>query len=268
MYPSLISKKNDLGSRRQKQPFVRQHFLKRWPEPQGQRSFLPSFSSSNLSPWTIRSPRLNCVSGGPCSILLEPLRRLLIVSKKWLFVELFVICLSHDTPPIRLELRSRTLTVRKGSPETVRRLNLTLIAVSALDLIVTRCVSKGFETKNARNSILKFTTWAWTLEILTDPKSKIELIPDLTDDEKELAGLRVTVSVDPALDMYFDKATHELVRVDWRNDIYRFSEWKEYDGTKYPSKCAMFRRNSGEPWFFHEIVTMERLPELSDGLKR
>jgi len=114
----------------------------------------------------------------------------------------------------------------------------------------------------------KITAWAWTLGVLIDPKSKIELIPDVTDNEKELTGLRVTVSLDPAIDMYFDKTTHELVRVDWRNDIYRFSEWKEYDGTKYPSKCAMFRRDSGEPWFFHEIVTIERLKELPEGLKR
>ncbi len=114
----------------------------------------------------------------------------------------------------------------------------------------------------------KFTTWAWTLGILIDSKSKLELIPDVTDSEQELAGLRVTESVDPALDMYFDKTSHELVRVDWRKDIYRFSDWKEYDGTKYPSKCAMFRRDSGEPWFYHEIVTIERLTELPEGLKR
>ena len=68
--------------------------------------------------------------------------------------------------------------------------------------------------------------------------------------------------------MYFDKTTFELVRVDWRNDIYRFSEWKDFDGTRYPARCAMFRRNSGEPWFFHEIVAIERLKELPEGLKR
>ena len=114
----------------------------------------------------------------------------------------------------------------------------------------------------------KITTWAWTLGVLKDEKSKLALIPDVTDSEKELVGIQVTGSVDPAIDMYFDKTTHELVRVDWRNDIYRFSEWKEYDGTKYPAKCAMFRRNSGEPWFFHEIITIERLKELPEGLKR
>lgn len=114
----------------------------------------------------------------------------------------------------------------------------------------------------------KITTWAWTLGALTDPESKVETIADVTEKEMPLAGLQITGTVDPPLDMYFDKKTFELVRVDWRNDIYRFSDWKEYDGTKYPSKCVMYRRKSGEPWFFHEIVEIERLQELPEGLKR
>ena len=123
-------------------------------------------------------------------------------------------------------------------------------------------------TKERGTEPAKITTWAWTLGVLNDPKSKLELLPDITDSEKSLTGLRITESVDPAIDMYFDKSTHELVRVDWRNDIYRFSEWKDFDGTRYPAKCAMFRRNSGEPWFFHEIVAIERLKELPEGLNR
>ena len=72
----LVPKSIGAGLRHQKQPFFRQHFLKRLPEPQGQRSFLPSFSSSNLSPWTTRTPRFTCVSDG------NPRRRLLMFSKK------------------------------------------------------------------------------------------------------------------------------------------------------------------------------------------
>lgn len=71
-----VPESSDPGSRHQKQPFERQHFLKRLPEPQGQRSFLPSFSSSSLPPLTTCTPRLTCVSDG------YPRRRLLIVSKK------------------------------------------------------------------------------------------------------------------------------------------------------------------------------------------
>ena len=123
-------------------------------------------------------------------------------------------------------------------------------------------------TKERGTEPAKITAWAWTLGVLKDPKSKLELLPDVTDNEKLLTGVRITESVDPAIDMYFDKETIELIRVDWRNDIYRFSDWKNFDGTRYPAKCAMFRRSSGEPWFFHEIVTIERLKELPDGLQR
>ena len=73
---SFLSKSSDLGWHHQKRPFFRQHFLKRLPLPHGQRSLRPSFSSSSLSPLTIRTPRLTCVSDG------NPFRRLLIVSKK------------------------------------------------------------------------------------------------------------------------------------------------------------------------------------------
>lgn len=71
-----VPKSSGPGSLHQKQPFLRQQFLKRLPDPHGQRSFLPSFSSSNLLPWTTRTPRFTCVSDG------YPRRRLLIVSKK------------------------------------------------------------------------------------------------------------------------------------------------------------------------------------------
>ena len=99
------------GSRRQKQPFLRQHFLKRLPELQGQRSFRPSFSSSSLSPWTTRTPRLTCVSDG------NPRRRLLMLSKKWLFVSMFVIRVSHGAPPFQCSnhRHDKLMNVRLGT---------------------------------------------------------------------------------------------------------------------------------------------------------
>jgi hypothetical protein len=47
-----------------------------------------------LSPWTILTPRLTCVSDG------NPRRRLLIVSKGRLFI---VIVALHDAPPLHEE---------------------------------------------------------------------------------------------------------------------------------------------------------------------
>ena len=88
-----VSEKRSPGSLRQNRPPSRQHVLNRLPDPQGQRSFRPSFSSSSLSPWTILSPRLTCISDG------NPRRRLLIVSKGHLFLEFVGL---HGAPPVRV----------------------------------------------------------------------------------------------------------------------------------------------------------------------
>lgn len=113
-----------------------------------------------------------------------------------------------------------------------------------------------------------FLVWAWTLGALTDPKSKVETVPEITEGDRPAVGLRVSGTIDPALDIYFDKAENRLVRIDWRGDIHRFSEWKEHDGVKYPAKCVGYKKASGKPWYFTEILELNRLQELPPGLVR
>jgi hypothetical protein len=113
-----------------------------------------------------------------------------------------------------------------------------------------------------------FLVWGWTLGALTDPKSKVEALDEITEGDKPAVGLRVSESITPPMDLYFDKAEHRLVRIDWRSDIHRFSEWKEIDGVKYPAKCIGYKKNTGKPWYFTEILELERLQELPEGLKR
>ena len=114
----------------------------------------------------------------------------------------------------------------------------------------------------------KVTVWAWTLGVLTDAESRISTIPHVMENGKELYGLRVTGSVDPALDMYFDREHSRLTRIDWRNDIYIFGKWQKYDGTVYPARTTMYRRKTRQPWFHHEILNLERLRRLPENLKR
>ena len=85
----------------------RQHFLNRLPDPQGQRSFRPSFSVSSLWTCTILTPRFTFVSDG------KPLRRLLIVSKKR---QAFEVLLVHDPPPcfVKWAMKSYHGTGQKG----------------------------------------------------------------------------------------------------------------------------------------------------------
>lgn len=113
-----------------------------------------------------------------------------------------------------------------------------------------------------------YLVWTWTLGILIDSASMLEVIPEIVESEKPAVGLRVSGTVSPAMDVYFDKATSQLVRIDWRTDIHRFSDWKEHDGVKYPAKCIGYKKATGKPWYFSEITELERLKELPDGLKR
>jgi len=105
-----VPKSIGAGLRRQKQPFFRQHFLKRLLEPQGQRSLRPSFSSSSLSPWTACTPRFTCVSDG------YPRRRLLMLSKKMAVRQNVPdSCVARRTFPSGFDPR-RTPVLAEGSP--------------------------------------------------------------------------------------------------------------------------------------------------------
>lgn len=113
-----------------------------------------------------------------------------------------------------------------------------------------------------------FLVWAWTLGAVTDPKSKLESTPEIKDEEKALVGVKVSGTIDPAMTVYFDKETNLLARIDWRSDIHRFSDWKEADGVKYAAKTIGYKKATGKPWYFTEILEVERLKELPKDLKR
>ncbi|QDU26385.1 hypothetical protein ETAA8_14630 [Anatilimnocola aggregata] len=113
-----------------------------------------------------------------------------------------------------------------------------------------------------------FLVWAWTLGALTDPQSKIELLPEATEDGVTTLPLRISQSITPPMDLHFDKTEKRLVRIEWRSDIHRFSDWREHDGVKYPAKCVGYKKATGKPWYFSEIVELERLSELPEGLQR
>jgi hypothetical protein len=114
----------------------------------------------------------------------------------------------------------------------------------------------------------KFDVWAWTLVALTDTKTVMETIPGVEENGKTTLALRLTGTIEPAMDLHFDPDTHRLIRFDWANDIYRFSEWHEHDGAGYHAKTVMHKRKSNEPWLFHEILEIERLTAAPADLPR
>lgn len=113
-----------------------------------------------------------------------------------------------------------------------------------------------------------YLVWAWTLGALVDPASKVELIPAILESEKPALSLRISETINPPMDLYFDQESSRLLRIDWRSDIHRFSNWKEHDGMWYPANCVGYKKASGKPWYFTEIIALERLESLPDGLQR
>jgi hypothetical protein len=114
----------------------------------------------------------------------------------------------------------------------------------------------------------KLLVWVWTLGAFADAKSKLAAVPELRDGEADLVGLEITGSVDPAMKVYFDKKTGLIARIDWKGSLHRFSEWKELDGLKYPSRTVGSYAAGDKPWYQTDITEIVRLKELPEGLMR
>lgn len=121
--------------------------------------------------------------------------------------------------------------------------------------------------KNRKNDAppepARYLVWAWTLGILTDPHSKLEALPPITAKEAPLDGLRVTGSVEPSMEIYFDEKTSLLARIVWRGSIYEFSEHQEVAGTKLAMKCIATKTN-GAPfvdWDGSNVKRLDAIPE-------
>ncbi len=113
-----------------------------------------------------------------------------------------------------------------------------------------------------------YLVWAWTLNILADPKAKLEAVPDLKIGDRDAFGIKVGAVVEPAMTMYFDRETKLLSRIDWRTDQHVFSEWKDHDGVKYASKCVGYKAKTGKPWYYTDILSVERLKDLPKPYER
>lgn len=113
-----------------------------------------------------------------------------------------------------------------------------------------------------------FLVWAWTGQILLDPETRVERIADLKEGEMDLIGLRLSGSVKPEMEIYVTKEDKKLVRIDWRSDIHRFSDWKRVEGFRYPAKCVGYKKATSKPWYFTEILELEKLNSLPEGLER
>ena len=122
---------------------------------------------------------------------------------------------------------------------------------------------------------VRILCWSWSLRILLDPKSKVEVLADTSVVGKPAFVLRVSESVKEPIDLLFDKETQRLVAIDYTDTRHVFSEWKKTpEEQHYPSHVAGYRftnRAAGmlaeKQWYQTDILELTPLAELPDELK-
>ncbi len=113
-----------------------------------------------------------------------------------------------------------------------------------------------------------FLVWAWTLGAFQDPASKLSRLDDIMEDGQTLRGIRISESITPPMDCYFERESGQLIRIDWRSDIHRFSEWKESEGFRYPSRTKGYKKKDNRFWYQTDVLEVTKLTELPEGLSR
>ena len=117
--------------------------------------------------------------------------------------------------------------------------------------------------------------WAWSLRLLLDPKSKIEVLADTTVLGKSALGLRVSESIKEPIDLFFDKADKRLLCLDYTDTRHNFSGWQmTTDGHKYPTQVVGYRFTdrakgtlSEQQWYQTDILELVPLKELPAEVK-
>lgn len=117
--------------------------------------------------------------------------------------------------------------------------------------------------------------WAWSLRLLLDPKSRIEVLADSKVHAKPAFGLRVSESVNESVDLLFDPAEKRLVGIDYSDTRHVFSVWKKTsEGQSYPTHVVGYRfvdRAKGmlseKQWYQTDILELVPLKELPVELR-
>jgi hypothetical protein len=110
--------------------------------------------------------------------------------------------------------------------------------------------------------------WMWTLAPLVHPQTKLASLPAMSVEGKAAHGLKVSGSIEPAMNVFFDAATDDLLKIEWRGEQFFFSEPLAVDGTRVPSKCILLGKSGKERMRteLRDIVRLNSLP-LPTGKK-
>jgi squalene-hopene/tetraprenyl-beta-curcumene cyclase len=109
--------------------------------------------------------------------------------------------------------------------------------------------------------------WMWTLTPLVDPKTKLESLPDANIEGKAAHALKVSGSIEPPMNVFFDATTDDLLKIECKGEQFFFSAPMEVDGTRVPSKCVLIGK-TGKERMRTELKKTKRLPTLPADLPK
>ncbi len=169
---------------------------------------------------------------------------------------------SHGGPEKLLRLVKFTETFHLNGNLAKGTTRTSVLATPTLWFVEqTERVSEESKGSVARN------VWLWTLAPLTHPKTKLELAADATVAGRLAHGLRLSGTMEPPVSAWFDAATHDLVRLDWRTKRFLFSHPVEVSGTRVPSHSKLYDKDDKE-LIRTELRDIQRLEELPAELNR
>ncbi len=125
---------------------------------------------------------------------------------------------------------------------------------------------KNIAKDNADRTEKAYMVGVWALYQLVDPATKLTSLPELKVKQRPADGLRVSHAGQKDIDLYFDRETGQLARMDWRKYQVFFENWREADGYRYPAKSSVYLED-GTLYLWTEFLEFERLSELPAGLQ-
>jgi len=103
--------------------------------------------------------------------------------------------------------------------------------------------------------------WMWTLAPLVHPKTRLEILPAIPVEGRDTRGLKVSGTIEPAMAVYFDAITDDLLKIEWKGEQFFFSVPVAVDGTRVPSRCVLIGK-SGKERMRTELRDIKRLAAL------
>lgn len=131
-------------------------------------------------------------------------------------------------------------------------------------------LSRGTKWVERGEENAKWLAYGWSLGVLDDPKAIVKPLPDLTDPETKvkMVGIQVSGAIDPAMDLYFDRESMLLIRLDWKREICRFSEPRDFGGYLLSTRCTGYRKNTGKPWYTSVVDEVERVDRIPENVSK